>query len=408
MLLLLFAAGLFGGCDKIESKNYYHYRIPILESMSSLRLADDQIITIPQPLETSGKIYVYGDYLLINEPMKGIHIYNNSDPVQPKAISFLKIPGNVDMAVNANILYVDSYVDLLTFDLSDPTKPRLLHRNEDVFKSLYVRDYINNTDGKMVVTAYHDTVMESTYNRDYTPYIVEEDHLVYDNSANGGGSYGQGGSMARFTLSNAHLYTVDMQALHLFSVSDKAKPSYVKDIPLGWGIETIFPYKDHLFIGSNTGMFIYDVSIPEAPTRVSHYQHIRACDPVVVNDDFAFVTLRTGVSCGGVQNVLEVVDIKDLAKPVLVKSYQMDNPHGLGLADDVLYLCEGNFGLKSFKVNDVNTVANNMLEHLQDLKSTDVIVAPKSLIVIGEGGVSQYDYTDRAKLKLLSRIAIGK
>lgn len=407
--LLLLATLLFYGCDKVTTERSYQVRLPKFESMSALRLSGDQMVVLPQPLESTGKIYVYGDYLFINEPMKGVHIYNNTDPKNPVAVTYLKVPGNVDMAINAGMLYVDSYVDLLTFDLSDPAKPTLVNRNEDVFVSLYQRDYTSKgSDELMVVSGYRDTLISSKDEEVYRPYIKKE-YLVYDNAyANAGGNYGQGGSMARFTLSKEHLYAVDHYKLHLFQVSDKRKPAYVKDIELGWGIETIFPYKDHLFIGSNTGMFIYDVTTPGEPARVSHYQHMRACDPVVVNDEYAFVTLRTGVACGGAQNVLEVVDIKDLANPRLVKSYPMKNPHGLGLADDVLYLCEGAFGFKSFRVSDVHNVAKNVLENFENLVSTDVIVAPKSLIVIGENGVSQYDYTDKAQLKLLSKIQLAK
>ncbi|GHE30304.1 LVIVD repeat-containing protein [Sphingobacterium griseoflavum] len=405
--LFLLAALLFYGCDKVTTERTYAVRLPTFVSMSTLRLQAEQMVVLPQPLESTGKIYVYGDYLFINEPMKGIHIYNNADPKSPVPLTFLKVPGNVDMAINAGMLYVDSYVDLLTFDLADPAKPTLVHRNEDVFVSLYQRDYTNaGSDKLMVVSGYRDTVISASDERIYKPYIKEVD-LVYDN-VNAGGNYGQGGSMARFTLSMEHLYAVDHYKLHLFQVSDKRKPAYIKDIELGWGIETIFPYKDHLFIGSNTGMFIYDVTTPGEPEQVSRYQHMRACDPVVVNDDYAFVTLRTGVACGGAQNVLEVVDIKDLTNPRLVKSYPMKNPHGLGLADDVLYLCEGAFGFKSFRVSDVHNVANNALESFENLVSTDVIVAPKSLVVIGENGVSQYDYTDKAQLKLLSKIQLAK
>ena len=44
-------------------------------------------------LETTGKIYFYQQYLFINEPFKGIHIYDNSSPSTPKKIGFINIPG---------------------------------------------------------------------------------------------------------------------------------------------------------------------------------------------------------------------------------------------------------------------------------------------------------------------------
>jgi hypothetical protein len=122
----------------------------------------------------------------------------------------------------------------------------------------------------------------------------------------------QGGSMARFTLANKHLYAVDHSTLHLFNVQDSRKPVYVIDVKLGFGIETVFHIRiTYLLVPIQVCLF-FDISTASEPTQLSRYAHIRACDPVVVNDKYAFVTLRTGSACGGQQNLLEVVDIQDL------------------------------------------------------------------------------------------------
>lgn len=396
---------LFAACDKVNEKDVVQMRVPIFEKMASIRA--DEISVLPaKSLHTSGKIYIYEDYLFINEPLEGIHIFDNSNPANPKAVSFVKIPGNVDMAIKDDALYVDSYVDLLTFNLSNPSKPDLIDREKDVFQSLYVYGFQPGREDDRIVVGYKDTLVRYDNVNTYNPFDPKKDMYYLNSSVSEVGStYGQGGSMARFTLAQEHLYAVDASTLHLFDVRETSNPRFVKNIPLGWGIETIFPYKDKLFIGSNTGMFIYDIANASNPVQLARYSHVRACDPVVVNDTHAFVTLRTGAICAGTANVLEVLDIRDLKNPVLVKSYQMQNPHGLALAGNVLYLCEGKYGFKSFNAADVFEIGNNRLEHLQNLNSTDVIPGPKSLIVIGEDGVCQYDYSDKSKLKLLSCIS---
>ena len=70
------------------------------------------------------------------------------------------------------------------------------------------------------------------------------------------------------------------------------------------------------------------------------------------------------------------------------------------------YICKGKFGFKSFDAKDVTKVGDMPLKHLTQLNNTDVILGPKSLIVIGINGVCQYDYSDKAKLKLLSCISV--
>ena len=402
-LLFLLSVLVFSSCvDEVNSSYTYHTMMPIYLEMSDVRA---RIITTEpaQPLDNPGKIYIYEDYLFINEPTKGIHILNNENPANPINLSFIPIAGNVDMAVNGKILYADNYVDLLAFDLSNINDIKLVKRVEDVFTHMYT-----HATGEIIT--FRDTVI-TTENptwgfEDGGGWLMNSSMSFSSNYSAAAQSYGTGGSMARFTLSNLHLYAVDQSTMRVFDVENPADPNFIKPIDLGWGIETIFPFEDKLFIGSNVGMHIYDASTPSSPTRMAVYEHVQACDPVVVNSDYAFVTLRNGTSCWNGANQLQVIDIKDLYQPKLKKSYPMLNPHGLGLAGDFLYITEGIHGLKSFNVSDVMNIDQNQLEFLTSEKSVDLIPVPKSLIVIGPDGVCQFDYSNPAKLKKLSCIQV--
>lgn len=386
-----------------EHTSTYTYRTlqPVYLEMSDVRA---RVITSEpaRPLDNTGKIYIYGDYLFINEPTEGIHILDNSNPSNPVNLSFIPIEGNVDMAVNGDILYADNYVDLLAFDISKIGNIQLIKRVEDVFSHMY-----NHATGQ--ITTFKDTVI-TTENPSWQAergWLMDISVSFAANFSAAAQSYGTGGSMARFTLSNEHLYAVDESTLHVFDVENAADPKFVKPIDLGWGIETIFPFEDKLFIGSNNGMHIYDASTPNSPTRMAVYEHVQACDPVVVNEEFAFVTLRNGNNCRNGVNELQVIDIKDLYNPKLKKAYTMLNPHGLGLAGDYLFVAEGTHGLKSFNVSNVMEIDDNQLEFLTKEKSVDLIPGPNSLIVIGPDGVCQFDYTNPSKLQKLSCIQVS-
>ena len=80
-----------------------------------------------------GKIYFYQDYILVNEKYEGIHIIDNSDPSNPQSTNFICIPGNIDIAVKDDILYADSYTDLIAIDISDIGNIQIVKRFEDVF-----------------------------------------------------------------------------------------------------------------------------------------------------------------------------------------------------------------------------------------------------------------------------------
>ncbi len=185
----------------------------------------------------------------------------------------------------------------------------------------------------------------------------------------------------------------------MFDVKTASNPTFLKAITLGWGVETIFPYENKLFIGTNRGMHIFSATDPANPVQLSTYSHIFACDPVVVQGKYAYVTLRTGNMCRQASNQLEVVDIEDPTKPKQVAVYPMQNPHGLSTSGDNLFLCEGNYGIKSFNIANKTKIGDNMLQHLNNIKSFDVIAGPKSLIVTGEDGVYQFNYNNAANLK---------
>ena len=85
----------------------------------------------------------------------------------------------------------------------------------------------------------------------------------------------------------------------------------------------------------------------------------------------------------------------------------MENPHGLGIDNGKLFICEGKFGLKSFDANSSNDI--KLQEHIKDVNAFDVIpLQGNLLLMVGSDGFYQYDYSDPKNLKLLSKIAVQK
>ena len=84
-------------------------------------------------------------------------------------------------------------------------------------------------------------------------------------SAGSDSNTGIGGSMARFTIVDDYLYTIDSWTLKSYDITDQLNPVYKEDVNLGWGIETIFPYNGNLFIGAQSGMHIYNLDNKESP-----------------------------------------------------------------------------------------------------------------------------------------------
>jgi len=215
---------------------------------------------------------------------------------------------------------------------------------------------------------------------------------------------GTGGSTARFTIAQNHLYTVDNKKIKVFDLANSERPVLVNEKTLGFGVETIFPYQDKLFIGTQTGMQILDAVDPTDPVHLSTFEHVLSCDPVVADSQHAFVTLRTANNCRNGEDRLDVLDISDLTNPELIYSRRMFNPHGLGLDDSTLFVCDGANGLLVYNVS--NREQPLEIGHVPDIETFDVIPFDQLLMVIGRDGLYQFDYSDPTNLQLYSKIEV--
>lgn len=396
-------------CLKDTCENVYTYQRydPVFVKPEILR--QKIVATSSKLLVTTGKIYVYGDYLLINEPDLGIHIVDNKNPANPNFISFVKIPGNSDLAVRNGFLYADSYIDLVVLDLKNPQDVREIFRVENAFPSY-------GKDEKLgLLVAYKAAGVTETFPcSENAGNSFFEGNIFWtrdNNSLTSGlktpsGTVGIGGSTARFTMNQGLLYAVNISNLSAFKLEDNGITKQVSTQNVGWNIETIYPFEGLLFIGSQSGMYIYGLDNPEKPSLLSTFEHWRACDPVVSDGKTAFVTLRDGTECEGFLNQLDVINISDVKNPKLIKSYPLYHPIGLSINQGLLFICEDDKGIKLYDTKDLNAIDKNLIYQDKSFSAVDIIVLEEAKIAIitGEDGIWQFSFKNPAKWVLLSNI----
>ena len=427
-MLALVAIGL-SSCleESCEENRLVQGFAPITVTADSWR-SSSFFCGVPQPVCEGTSFYVYEQYLFMMEGTQGLHIFDNSDSNNPVPVTFMEAPGGQGLSVRNNILYMNQYTDLVAFDLSDPTKPALVGRTEDVFEpySVFAQVLPNDefvvdwepTNERRVIDCSSENFSRDVFWDRGIAFTSNEDALSFDSnrsstvSTPSGGApetVGTGGSLARFTIANSTLYAVDNNSLKAFDLSNPNQPEYKINIDLGWGIETIFPAGDELYIGSTTGMHIFSIADPLHPERLSTFEHVLSCDPVVVSGDLAYVTLWGGRNCGSVGDQLEIIDVSDPRNPTSLQVTPMSSSHGLGVAEGKLFLCSQWEGFKVFDLDD-NGLLGEQLDHVTGINARDVIVLPQDndLIVLGyfQDGIQQFDYDDNGKLTETSRISV--
>jgi hypothetical protein len=155
-------------------------------------------------------------------------------------------------------------------------------------------------------------------------------------------------------------------------------------------------------------MLVYNVADVTKPEYISSFWHATGCDPVVVQNNKAYVTIRGGNPCGSNVNRLDVLDITNIKTPSLMRSYSMTGPYGLGIDDDVLFVCDGTDGLKVYNAADPYLISEHLLATFKDINAYDVIPLGNSLLMIGQDGFYQYDYTNLNDIRQISSIKVVK
>ena len=426
-LVFLFCAGIiaFSGCSDVVTETVtYQINEPVFMSTKAFR-ESVVVTTKAQPISNYGKMCFYDGYIYISESGKGIHIINNTIPSRPQNVGFIELMGNADLAIRKGKLYADAFIDLVWFDISNLAKPKLEGRLVNVFQDAlpptdnnfgidyqYRYGYDCNTQGVIVgwkvktrkENSSHYAVLDGTFNQEQFLYLSSPSS---DRSI-GGKSMGSGvnGSMSRFALYKDYLYTVINNYMSIIDLSGNKPEKAVENLFIGWNVETIFSYKDNMFMGTPTGMVIYSVANPLMPQYVSSVWHVFGCDPVVVENDIAYVTVHSENWCGRNTNELIIYDVSDVKDPQLIVSYAMTKPKGLGVDNGTLFVCDD--GLKIFNASDPQTLMANTLAHYKGMEGFDVIPFENVLMMIAEDGLYQYHYSDLNNIRQLSKLPIVK
>ena len=339
---------------------------------------------IAQP--NAGKIWIEGSKIFINIPGKGVQVIDRSDPDIPEPLGFIAIPNNIDFAVYDEIMYANHFEDLVVFDweafLNDDELIEF-GRFENMFPEY--ADKSDEGDLAMGMMSSKVSVVNST-----------------------------GGSQSRFAFDNTsspdYLYAASQNAINVIDVRNADRPNKTNEVALpGNTIETTFVEGDRLYLGMPNGMSVFSLDNLTLPSYEGRYEHMVGCDPVVVDRERAYVTVRSGTTCGSriAVNQLHIVNVSNASNLTLEESFPLSNPHGLGIDGNLLFICDGSAGVKVLDVTNPSGI--RLLSHTETPGvAYDVIVdtAKRQLTVVSGDYVLQYKYSATGQLDNLGEYHI--
>jgi hypothetical protein len=422
LVVATLASFLLQGCikDKCDLTYVHAKYTPVYMSLEDFHNAVS--VEGPRDIANPGKIYLKDDFLFVSEIAKGVHVIDNQDPANPVSLAFINAPGNYDISFNCDKLYIDSSTDLLVFDMTNPAKPVFTNRVENALPHIVEYNGYFADANQGVVVEWIEEIVEEAYSCETGVPPLWVDNQVDPNTVNmmdgsnlrtiNPATPGKGGSMSRFALTEDHLYIVTPKQLLVYDAANCTEhPTRVtiNDLDV-WGgaAEMVFTLNDLLMIGSTNSMMIYSIANPESPEFLSMFQHVTACDPVTSDGQFAYVTLRNGREgpCGGWTNQLDVLNIENPRNPFMVSSFPMTEPAGLALDGNTLFVADGPAGLRVLDASSPAEVGRNAIAQFTGMDGYDVIPNDGVLIMVGEDGIVQYDYTDLEKITKISTIPV--
>ena len=376
-------------------------------------LRQTELITASKEIINPGKIYVGEQMILVGEEGEGIHWIDNTDPTNPSPKFFINIPFNKEFYVNGNVLYAESHYDMVKLDISNANQIREIARVKNAFS-----ESLMNDDGETLIGFHFEEVTEKLdkdheivqgvwgpqkiYYYDYVNKLIPPSAVP----ASFAGNSSEGvGTVNRIAYDNENVYVLGHNTIYSFS--DNSAFEFLGANLVGSQMETIFPHDDHLFVGTQNSMLIFNTQDPAQLTQVGAFWHATSCDPVYPVEEVAYVTLRTGdlSNCPGDINALVVLDVQSFNNPVEVQEIEMESPYGMTKFGDRLYVGEGANGLKVFDASNPTQLELEFWE--EGIEAYDIIQHPNRndmLLIAGPGGLSQYEIEGGASLGLVSRL----
>jgi len=273
-------------------------------------------------------------------------------------------------------LYADNYVDIVIFDISNinQIKKVKIVENSVTFQAAFPNSfqYYDNTqypkNTNEIIVKYNTELrakplQTSFYNgmnyNQSDPVFMMEDMALDNSNPNTHSSTGTGGSFARFQINNNALYVLSNQYLGVYDITNPLNTSFLKQVYTntwtGGVLETLYKQGNYLFVGASNGMFVIDAHDEFNPTFISSFSHATGCDPVVVDGNTAYITIRGGTPCGNsIQDQINVIDVSNINQPTLISTYLTSNPMGLAYKNDKLYVCCGAEGLRVFNKSNLS------------------------------------------------------
>jgi hypothetical protein len=292
-------------------------------------------------------IEIRDNYAFLGVRGTGLVIVDISDPANPVEVA--SIPPSTlgydsHIALNGNHLYFAdaSYGNIYIYDVSDVENPQERYKSE---RGANIKSLGISENFLYVARDYNSAIYNSGLQ------ILSIENPVNSTLAAVITTPGAPASLKVFEEKNEAF--VIAHNIYVLDITDKNNPKTKAVIQTGSQIIDFSIVDNYLFAAmSKDGFGIFDITDPEAPQQIGHYntaqfgsgQFIGDARGVSIKDNYAFVA----ISYAG----LIVLEISDKTKPQLVAHLTEHGGHGMERYGDYLYVSKFVYGRYIVDISD--------------------------------------------------------
>lgn len=275
--------------------------------------------------------FIRDNILYVADWFSGIHLYDITEPHQPRLLSSLKTAGSPKgIVVRDDYAYVaDDDHGLLIVDVSDPNQPKPVSTLQTAGLA-----YIPQLQGNRLYLASHRGGFQIID-------ISNASAPVLLSSTNTAGK--AWGIQVRGELT---FIADDETGLLIFDTRDPTTPKQIGAFTPGGAAEDVVVDGDYAFVTFfDNGVYVVDISDPTNPTAISHVATPGNARGVVRKGDYLYIADWLAG--------LQVIDISDPAQPRIVGSYDTEGAAwGLRLKDEHAYIFDWWGGLAVLNISN--------------------------------------------------------
>ncbi len=201
------------------------------------------------------------------------------------------------------------------------------------------------------------------------------------------------GSLASFNIQGDFLILIDQNRIISYNITNPDVPKFASQYVDHSNIfETLFIRGDEIFVGSRNEMLIMHMDAVGSFEMIGRASHLRSCDPVVVQEDIAYVTTNSAGPCGGA-DLLLIYDVSDIFQPQILVQREMSAPLGLAIHGKYLYICDQKDGLVIYNVEstyDPKVARKISIDGARDI----IIYDPTEMMLLTDDALQFYDITE--------------